>query len=293
MGAELQIENIYKLALPFSEKESLKTISDLTMPFRKYLKSVHSDYPINLSKKDIIVSNESHAQVFTSAFSSSDLNDLNQERLVGHLESSPALETKSDMVRNAIKKLRNINPILSDIFEVTVHSIIICTSNFSIKGMRARGGTTSKCIGLIWLSISSEMSEENILEMLIHELTHTLIFIDELNYEHFDYTNLPKKEFWATSSILKKSRPMDKVVHSILVSIELLLARRTFLSIHDEKKLIHPNTSELISNLNRSIDSVLEHPNLDQVCRPRAIELVLNTQKRLIELERDIYASAV
>ncbi|RYF48001.1 MAG: hypothetical protein EOO38_11045 [Cytophagaceae bacterium] len=116
--------------------------------------------------------------------------------------------------------------------------------------------------------------------MLIHEFTHTLVFLDELNHGHFDYENLTKRKFWATSSILKRERPMDKVVHSILVSFEILSARKEYFG-PAAGPLIHPSDEALRENLKISIDSVLEHPLLSQVCKQRTIDLVKMVKEKL------------
>jgi hypothetical protein len=103
-------------------------------------------------------------------------------------------------------------------------------------------------------------------EFLVHELTHHLLFISERCVAQFYYKEMIKEENFAQSAILNRRRPLDKVVHSIVVSTEILLARQTFLppkQIH-----IHPESEVICSQTEIAIDSVLQSKNLDRVVTP-------------------------
>lgn len=140
------------------------------------------------------------------------------------------------------------------------------------------------------------LSVQDIVELLIHEMTHTLVFIDELNYGHFDYAAMIKTENWARSSILNRQRPMDKVVHSIMVAHEVLWARAHYLP-NTEKLSVHPPTGVMIRNLHAAIESVKQHPNRDSVCFPRALELVnmVEASVRALDFkeERSVHVGAL
>lgn len=279
-GISHNIENIYRLAAPFLQGEDIETIADLKPAYLKFLKSVHPDFPI-AAGDEIIVRDPVRAQSLAGAFSASRLNDLYQERMVGAFYQDEELEKKASMINRSLSKLKEIKPDLAELFELSVHSILLCGSEKNQENSSAHGGTTNKCIGLIWLNLKNEMTEQNIIEMLIHELTHTLVFLDELNFEHFNYDNISRKEYWAVSSILKRQRPMDKVIHSVLVSMEILYARKNYLPYTSEEGLVHPLTSTLTKNVENSLSSVLDHPLLPEVCLPRAIELMKNAKEQL------------
>jgi len=283
-GVNLNIENIYKLAAPHVGDAEIVTAQDLKPSYLQFLALAHKEFPISI-EHDLVISEPERTNLFAGAFSESVLNDLHQERMVGEIYSNELLLQNIDLVKSSLKTLKKIRPDLADLFELAVHSIVLCNSNKNTEGSRAHGGTTNKCIGLIWLNLRPGISEHNILEMLIHELTHTLVFLDELNYEHFNYHNITKKEYWAVSSILKRQRPMDKVIHSIMVSMELIHARRTFLPVENEPQLLHPDTLALIKSIKTSIDSVITHPLLEGVCKPRAIDLVMKAKEQILEIE--------
>ena len=145
-------------------------------------------------------------------------------------EFTDGSETQGDCnghVTRAIQTLRNLNPELGALFQLVIHSIVLCGSNLNSAGLRAHGGTSSKCIGLMWLTMKGNLSVQDVMEVLIHEMTHTLVFVDELNYRHFDYTHLTRSENLAQSSTFNRLRPMDKVIHSILVAHgKFLFARK-------------------------------------------------------------------
>ncbi|CAH2810032.1 MAG: hypothetical protein CBARDCOR_6744 [uncultured Caballeronia sp.] len=65
----------------------------------------------------------------------------------------------------------------------------------------------------------------DLMEMLVHELTHQTMFLDELRYAHFSYADVLDRSTWEKSTILNVARQLDKVLHSIIVAIEILLFR--------------------------------------------------------------------
>ncbi len=281
-GIKHSIENIYKLSAPFIGTDKVQQIKDLKPAYRRFLKSVHDKFPISVDSSQII-QDQIKIKEYVTAFASSQLNDLNQENMVGNLYSETMFATNASLIQESIKELKNISPDLFELFDLAIHSIILCDSTQNQEGSKAHGGSTNECIGLIWLNLKPGTSKENAIEMLIHELTHTLVFLDELTFGHFNYDKLSLKEYWATSSILKRERPMDKVIHSILVSIELLQWRIKFKLVNEEN-LLHPKSETLIASLNASILSVLEHPRKDEVCLPRSIELVKKSRDKLSEM---------
>jgi hypothetical protein len=269
-GFSHNIKNIYKLGAPFAGGQKVETTRDLIPPYLSFLGRLHKGLPIKRAGGQI-VEDQQQARELTSAFSASRLNDLYQEKMINADQSLPAeLQARA---RAHVKILKQLNPEIGELFELAIHSIVLRGAFANKDGHSAHGGTSNKCIGLMWLSMKPSLSSQDILEMYIHELTHTLVFLDELNYEHFDYQHITEKEYWATSAILNRLRPMDKVVHSIAVSCELLYARANFLP-NNEKLSVHPASEVIRSSTLGAAESVLNHPHLGKTCKPRVIELV-------------------
>ena len=87
-------------------------------------------------------------------------------------------------------------------------------SLFFARSPHQGGGSTSNAIGVIWCSNRPEWTIIDRVEFFMHELTHNLLFIDELKYGHYtSLAQLADPENFAPSSILKEKRPLDKALH--------------------------------------------------------------------------------
>ena len=272
-GISLSIKNIYSLSAPFVEgTECLETIFDLKPSYIRFLQSIHPQFPIRTDR--LFVRDGFEVAAFSQAFSASSIDDLQQEQMVSADVDEKLYQLNANLVSLALAEIQNVNPKLRKLFDLAIHTVLFCPSGENSEGRSAHGGSSNKCIGLIWLNLKATTSIRDVVEMLIHELTHTLIFIDELTTAHFNYGNLTKRPYWALSSILKRQRPMDKVVHSIIVSMEILHARKTYLPQTNDPVVIHPDSISLAANVRNSIESVLSHPLLDDVCKPRSISFM-------------------
>jgi hypothetical protein len=89
----------------------------------------------------------------------------------------------------------------------------------------------------------------------VHELTHHALFIDEHRYGHYDYPVILAPETWAQSALLKTPRPLDKVIHSIIVATEIVMFREQCLG-HPAAPLVHPPTAKICTQISQSLDSV-------------------------------------
>src|SRR5581483_6992105 len=117
-----------------------------------------------------------------------------------------------------------------------------------------KGGSTSQAIGVIWANPKVSYTTADIIEILVHELSHHAMFLDELRYTHYSYSRVPQQSTWARSAILNVARPLDKVLHSIVVAIEVLLFRDGYLG-YPVNPRVHPPTRVMIEQLRDSISS--------------------------------------
>lgn len=283
-GISENLKSVYRLAAPFKGSQPTKTIPDLKPAYLSFLNQVQPEYPAR-EISDLIVRDREHARALIASFSASRINDLHQEKMVADYYEGESQEQSIAAVLQALETLREMNPEVRELIQLVIHSILLCGSNLNEAGLRAYGGTSSKCVGLMWLSMKGGLSTQDIMELLIHEMTHTQVFIDELNFGHFDYEHLTKKENWARSSILNRNRPMDKVIHSIVVSHEVLFARANYLP-NTDKISVHPASEVMRANTLQSIASVFAHPNHKRVCKPRALELIAQVEANLLKLEQ-------
>lgn len=119
----------------------------------------------------------------------------------------------------------------------------------------ASGGSTSSAVGIIWANPHQKFRAIDTLEFLVHEMTHNLLFLDEWVHPHYDYDEILKPETWCKSAILKTNRPLDKVVHSIIVGAEIVLLRRKLIG-EPEDPRAHPPSDDIVDAVTESINQI-------------------------------------
>lgn len=107
----------------------------------------------------------------------------------------------------------------------------------------------SKHLGTLWLMPGRDWHLEEVMEAYLHELTHTLLFLDERRYGHF----LPAAaDVRVRSAIRRDVREYPAVVHSALVAAELLEWRSRHQTPDDACRRLHGPTEELMT---RALDA--------------------------------------
>lgn len=145
----------------------------------------------------------------------------------------------------------------------------------------ATGGSTSTAVGAIWANPHPKFHTTDTLEFLIHELTHNLLFLDEWVHPHYDYDEILKPQTWCNSAILMTNRPLDKVVHSIIVATEIVLFRRELIGEPDDPRA-HPPSKSLIEAVAESIRQIRALPGSKAFLKERVWFLLDNVEVRLI-----------
>ena len=183
---------------------------------------------------------------------------------------------------NENKILASSNPEFKSIFDFVIHCILFVHSQDKHRGRKSFGVSSSAAIGCIWMSGHGDLNQYDVAEFLLHELTQHLLFIAERRDRQFNYSEMLRRENFAMSAILNYSRPLDKVVHSIVFSTEIIIARQNFLG--RQPVTIHPSSEVMISQTKSSIESVLALRNLIHVLYPWTIEAIGRCQKLLKSL---------
>jgi hypothetical protein len=190
------------------------------------------------------------------------------------------------LIRLAQKNIADLCPQHAALFNTIITDIFILPSSV------AKGGSTSQAIGVVWANPHIDYAIHDVMEMLLHEFTHHTLFIDELRYSHYNYPAIADKSSWATSAILNTPRPLDKVLHSAVVSIEILLLREQCIG-HPSCPRVHPPTDVMLSQLTQaitSIDSILcnETSTKRQFFRPRAMDILYRVKQHLKKIKNPI-----
>lgn len=263
IGKDEIFRNIAVLGVSYS-KILPKTINELEFNFHNFLKDFQPSCPRSNETGAQIVENYEIEETLTNLYRTDALlNDRNQSAIIGDRFNNNIFHSQKKLLNEALENIKLNFPDVYEILQLTIDSFLLRNSKTS------GGGSTSNAIGVIWINARSHWKLTDISELLIHELVHNLIFIDELRYLHFkDYAEILKEENFAQSAILKIKRPIDKVFHSIIVGVEILLARKNF-SNNLKDPAIHPPSDKLHAQVAIALKSLFSLSNYDNLLTER------------------------
>ncbi len=167
-------------------------------------------------------------------------------------------------VRDAYERLAGFSPVRRRLFDAVVTRIIATR----LRGVS--GGSANSCIGVLWVNPSKKASADDVMEFLVHELAHTLGYIDETATPHFK-SEAFGQAIPAFSAVRCQQRPLYHVMHSLFVGCELLAFRRDQPRLKDLR--LHPKTTDLRESCAVSLASVLELP-VEGIFTDRGMEVV-------------------
>jgi hypothetical protein len=207
------------------------------------------------------------------------LNDKDQKNI---FQSEPSLSEVRNQRRSrlhgAIDRLRTDIPQYAALFDLVVSDII------SPDSRRAGGGTTSAAVSVIWANVRDKWSDVDLLELLIHEHTHNLMFLDELCHSHYnDYDIVANRDYYAKSAILSEKRPLDKALHSLVVATEVYLARQNYHYLNQSIPVLHPTDAKLREQSLSCVESIKEIDRATHVLTDRGRYLVDKCKQCLSE----------
>lgn len=239
-----------------------------------YLKTIKKFIPIDLDKicdeNPILKINDPFlCDALSSGYNLSRLDDLSQSDVI----INAACDVSSDEMNIYLQSLdfiKEISEDLSEVFELAINVI------FFMRSDKASGGSTSGMPGVIWVNPKPHWCVKNRAEFLIHELTHNLLFLEEIIRALYSYDGMKKEEKWTRSAVLNKSRPLDKSFHSAVVGTEILLYRHQF-SITPDQYCAHPPTAQLLKQTICSLHSCLA----SSLLKPRGQEILEICLKKL------------
>lgn len=281
-GPELSIKNVYLLGHRYMAGRPVTHAVDLKSYYLDFLAEHEPNVPVNRGL-DPFISDTGTEERLKDAYRASSLNDLKQQQIIGEAFDPAEREALIGRVRDGYAHLSGASRDLQAVFDLAVHSVFFRRSTRTDAGAVSFGGSSSTAMGAIWISGHGALTKFDVAEFLVHELTHHLLFLSERCRAQFHYKEMIKPENFAQSAILNKRRPLDKVVHSVAVSTELLLARRSFLG--ERAVMVHPDTDTMTERTLRSIDEILLMPNRDKVITPWTIELLERCQDALKPVE--------
>ncbi|ARU25660.1 hypothetical protein RSSE_p1477 (plasmid) [Ralstonia solanacearum] len=272
-----QIETLVTLTgtLQFSASKKYSSLEHLRKGYRAFLATL-GQRPIDVDSTELAwITDGDKVGALRSLFSNDSLLDDKLQAIVIGEKRDDDCASKEARLTIALDELTLCNSEYGELFRTIVTDIFVLPSDV------AKGGSTSQAIGVIWANPKLTYAVTDIIEILVHEFTHHSMFLDELRYGHYLYAALLDESTWAHSAILNVRRPLDKVLHSIIVATEVLLFRCEYLG-HPARPRVHPPTDIMIAQLQDSISStekaISKHKGIFQ---ERAYQLLDNAKASL------------
>lgn len=271
-GLKENIKTITALSQWASPGLKINNLVDLKSGYERYLKKSQPRMDAHERLDPEFVTEYERIEHYASFFSlKSSLNDRNQETVIDRPNTEHIQRTWE--LQSALSNLGTIAPDLHQIFSLVINYV------FCAPSKQAGGGSSSAALGAIWCAHRAAWTEKDMMEFFVHELAHNLLFLDEYRYKHYpDYPAMARPENFARSAILCIPRPLDKVLHSVVVATEILAFRCRVLG-HPENPGLHPTSGKLLDNTRRCLSSIRAIPNLDALTTARAKEIIARCEQ--------------
>lgn len=252
-GIDHQLKNVLLLVRANSPDRTIDSISSLREGVSSFFNTVQPTVA-RPDQEDVYVTEDIHLGAQLIKFFEYDANgrvlDASSVRALLEAEAQETVN-RPQAIRQAIRRIQALDPQLGQLFQLIIRTV------FSYPTDEGPGaGTSANALGVIWTYCSYLWKEQDIAEMLLHEFTHNLVFLNErIQSIYSTYKVLEDPENQPISAIRKTPRRLDFVVDSLIVAVELLLFRERF-GWHGLSPVLHPPSEELVRNARQSLQSI-------------------------------------
>jgi hypothetical protein len=168
----------------------------------------------------------------------------------------------------AVAHLQEVAPQLSALLGLATFTIVTGTSR------KAGSETLPWAIGVMLVEPGRAWSRSDVIEGLVHELTHLLLMYDELRFGHYvNKALLSAPEHQSQTGIFNALNAADVVFHSIVVASEVIALRRGPLGEPTAPQL-HPASSDIVRAAEVAYASLTRPEQAVRLLTPRARELL-------------------
>lgn len=150
------------------------------------------------------------------------------------------------------------------------------------------GGSSATSVGVIWANPTPAASAWDLAELLVHELTHQVLFLDEQVHGHYAdraAANTGSNGFLPRSSVRRTRRPLMPVFHSLAVALEIVAFRA--LTGYRHVPSLHPSTDKLLASAHETITSIVWEPDWQRQLKSRGRFLFERYRELWDRLARD------
>lgn len=259
IGVEANLETILSLTAPHRAAGAPLDVPALRQALRRHLDALQPDVPRAGGSETAFLTGADATSVLTLAFG--EVDD------VVPLSGATAADVVSRH-RDAVASMDRDEG-LAALFQICADSVV------SSAGDAAPASTTSgRAVGVLWVNPRPTWNVADLVEAYVHELTHTLLTLDEHRWGHYrSYELLEQPAHFAVSAIRRQARPLNLVFHSVVVAAELL-ALRAAMPQHVGPFGLHGGTSELTRQADVALASLRQVADLDALTTPRFHELL-------------------
>lgn len=277
-GLQENLKTVLLLAKPYAEGE----VRNQDLLKAAYLRFLQAKQPLSLvpcsRKLEFVQDNSLSLQLAKLFGAKTSLDDMDQHLAID-LNENINRTSKMNHLKNIFEQIEQKNNDFASLFRLVINFVFFADSKL------AGGGSTSNAMGVIWANDRSNWAFQDFYEFFIHEATHNLLFLDERRFHHYiNYDLVRPVENYAYSAILARPRPIDKVIHSLVVATEICVAREMKLG-HPPKPKLHPPTDIILENCFKTIESLKKLEDKVSILTPRGIELVKHCQNALINIK--------
>jgi hypothetical protein len=283
-GTAANMQTLLVLARPYLPKAEPPTQESVALAYRDYLADLQPNVPATRATETLLVRDEAQSVSLADLFGIA-VKSVNPQGATG-AETSSMDDGKAAFFEMGMKQLARYDAELSVLFQLAVKSI------FSTPTSAVPGNMTVRAaLGVIWVYPIDSWSTEDLIEAYVHELTHTLVMLDERRFTHYPHHDeLDREENLVSSAIRNEKRSLFAAAHSVFVANEILQLREAHHG-HGREFRIHPQSRAMHEKALHALGSVLALPNIDRLASPRLRELLEATGKQLNALRPGILGS--
>jgi hypothetical protein len=276
-GPEEGLQDVVTLSAPYLDRRSV-SLPAVKAAYQAYLAVQQPKVPSKTVEHAEFVRAGSRRTELSAWFRSPDAPDMAEVP-----EDSSAVERAMDRVEEGFRVLCGSEPELAPLFDLVVNQVLVMT-----LPQEPGSGSSFDGVGLVYINPLPEWSTQDVIECLVHEFAHTLLYLDALRHTHHpDYRLLDMPENEAETAITGRRRSIFFAFQSFLIAAEILTVRHRHPEICPGVG-IHGSTPEILATAKRTYDRCMTHPNLDALATPRLKALLSDARARMQEIEQSM-----
>lgn len=281
--AEDNLRTITTLAYPFIGEGQAVTFPVLKEAYQSFLRTVQPSVPSEIGDEPAYIQQTHRTLEYLGIFSADSALTDTRYQFGTVNESSSMVEVDAQKAlartRQCADSIARRDEEFATLWPLAVNAVFQAPSEI------AGGGTTSGAVGVLWVDPRDSWDDRDLQEFLIHELNHTLLFLDECRFGLFtSYPELLKRDNWVTSAIRQTVRPLDKAYHSVIVAADVLLAREEILG-HPDSAVLHPLSPAMAQGTMDAIRDI-SLPATRDLLTPHALEILSRCRQEVERLIR-------